>query len=59
MANYPLPKGYGGGSGKDGDIVRTGTGGRLSNNLEDPKAPFDDDSRRNPSDLSTLPGEHF
>jgi hypothetical protein len=56
MPDYPKPDGYVG-SGPDGNIMRTGTGGRISNNEEDPSASWDTDSRRNPADINTLPGE--
>ena len=54
---YPKPKGYVG-SGSDGDIIRTGTGGRLSNKTN-PDEYTGTDGRRNPQDLDTLPGDNF
>lgn len=57
MADYPKPNGYVG-SGTDGNIMRQGSGGRLSLNLCDATGDsFETDQRRNPVGLDLLPGE--
>lgn len=54
---YPKPDGYVG-SGSDGEIMRTGSGGRLGIN-QNSTSGIDNDSRRNPQTLDTLPGEEL
>jgi hypothetical protein len=54
---YPKPDGYVG-SGADGNMMRTGTGGRLGININSTEN-LDTDSRRNPATLDTLPGEEL
>jgi hypothetical protein len=55
MPGYPKPDGYVG-SGADGDIMRTGSGGRLSNNIEDPSANWTTADERNEQHLDSLSG---
>lgn len=57
MADYPKPDGYVG-SGPDGNMVRTGTGGRLALNLES-QTDNVTDKRRNEVDMNYLPGEEL
>lgn len=58
MADYPKPDGYVG-SGSDGDMVRTGTGGRKSLILDDQNQLTGANERRNEVGLDYLPGEEL